>query len=183
MTFDITHGSHHKQLRPVSERKPHLPVGRFGPYPSDEIRYLVHWPTVYAPRHRAEWLAKIPQPRVRLRAERLTFRAEPTQRKSFHENLALVAVQRTDTHIAWAITRPVFTSNLAFESPHPGVPKGVPKPSCVKPEVEYKQIIMTAKVTNMSLSLIMLLLSSHQNGSLLLSARMLGKLPRTRRAG
>ena len=27
--------------------------------------------TVYAPRHRAEWLAKIPQPGVRLRAERL----------------------------------------------------------------------------------------------------------------
>jgi transposase len=27
--------------------------------------------TVYAVRHRAEWLAKIPQPRVRLRAERL----------------------------------------------------------------------------------------------------------------
>ena len=27
--------------------------------------------TVYAPRHRAEWLAKIPEPGVRLRAERL----------------------------------------------------------------------------------------------------------------
>src|SRR6202521_5042900 len=47
--------------------------------------------TVYAPRHRAEWLAKIPEPGVRLRAERLYQQLdmlEPLRQQARHDLLA-----------------------------------------------------------------------------------------------